>query len=157
MEETKELQALYEIRNVLGCGSKPMAMELPEMVAKIKRDLEHERFISNFDATRLRRLATLVGRSVPESDETLLGCAGTVLGGIALNVERVFKDHKLALEALHSLMVERDSARASLEWAVCRLYDTELITASRACELLGGMKMLDFRELYAKFPQEVRP
>lgn len=41
----------------------------------------------------------------------------------------------------------------ALQWAVCRLYDVELITASRACELLG-CKQQEFRALYAKFPEE---
>lgn len=45
----------------------------------------------------------------------------------------------------------------ALRWSVCRLYDTELITASRACELLE-CKMQDFWAIYAKFPAEaVRP
>ena len=45
--------------------------------------------------------------------------------------------------------------RESLIWSVCRLYDTELITGSRACELLDGIKMQDFRELYTKWQESV--
>lgn len=37
--------------------------------------------------------------------------------------------------------------RANLELCVCRLYDIEIITASRACELLG-IKAQEFRELF---------
>ncbi len=40
--------------------------------------------------------------------------------------------------------------RESLHWSICRLYDAELITSSRACELLG-CKMQDFRSVYADF------
>ena len=35
-----------------------------------------------------------------------------------------------------------------LQLCVCRLYDAELITGSRACELLGGIKMQDFIQIY---------
>lgn len=43
------------------------------------------------------------------------------------------------------------SLEYTLQYAVCRLYDTELITASRACELLGGIKAQEFRQLYGDF------
>ena len=46
---------------------------------------------NDFDAKRLRRLAILVGASAPESDETMLACAGTVLGAITRQVESGFK------------------------------------------------------------------
>jgi hypothetical protein len=42
--------------------------------------------------------------------------------------------------------------RKRLEWCVLRLYDTHLITASRACELLD-CKQQDFREMYLNFPE----
>lgn len=42
----------------------------------------------NFEAKRLRRLAMLLGLSVPESDEALLGACGSVLGA----AERVIED-----------------------------------------------------------------
>lgn len=45
--------------------------------------------------------------------------------------------------------------RESLIWSVCLLWDMEMITGSRACELLGGIKMLDFRELYKKWQESV--
>lgn len=45
--------------------------------------------------------------------------------------------------------------RESLRESVCRLYDTELITGSRACELLGGIKAQEFRELYTKWAESV--
>lgn len=45
--------------------------------------------------------------------------------------------------------------RESLIWAVCRLYDTGLITGSRACELLDGIKAQDFRELYTKWAESI--
>jgi len=85
--------------------------KVADELERLQRDLDFERSTNDFDAKRLRRLATLVGRSVPESDETLLACAGTVLGGVALNVERVFKDFKIAQEGIHSLMLERDAER----------------------------------------------
>jgi hypothetical protein len=37
------------------------------------------------------------------------------------------------------------------EWTVLRLYDAELITASRACELLN-CKQQDFNSLYINYP-----
>ncbi len=51
--------------------------------------------------------------------------------------------------------VEKTAIRKSLQWAVCRLYDTELITGSRACELLGGIKAQEFRELYTKWAESI--
>lgn len=58
---------------------------------KLMKDLNFALSTNNFDATRLRRLATMVGASTPESDETLLGCAGTVIGSICRQVEGLFK------------------------------------------------------------------
>jgi len=45
--------------------------------------------------------------------------------------------------------------RESLIWSVCRLYDMELITGSRACELLDGIKVQEFRELHTKWAESV--
>ena len=38
--------------------------------------------------------------------------------------------------------------RRNLELCVCRLFDFEQITGSRACELLGGIGMKEFHQLY---------
>lgn len=57
---------------------------------RLRRELREARDTNDFDAKRLRRLALLLGLSVPESDETLLGCAGTVLGQACRAVEQLF-------------------------------------------------------------------
>jgi len=64
-----------------------LAVEVQRLTAQVN-DLEKT---NDFNAKRLRRLATLVGASTPESDETLLGCAGTVIGSICRQVEGLFK------------------------------------------------------------------
>ena len=64
-----------------GCADRDAEIEkLKERVAWLESQ-------NDFDAKRLRRLATLCGVSIPESDETLLNCAGTVLGSIIRGVE----------------------------------------------------------------------
>lgn len=60
-------------------------------IGRLRAELDREQFKNHFDAVRLRRVATLMGVSLPESEETLLGCAGTVLGSIAREIERTFK------------------------------------------------------------------
>lgn len=60
---------------------------LIEAEAKVK-ELEA---LNDFDAKRLRVLTNLLGMSVPESDETLLACAGTVLGTMRRVIENMFK------------------------------------------------------------------
>lgn len=65
-------------------------------IEKLKRDLDFELSTNNFDAKRLRRLATLVGVSLPESDETILGCAGTVLGSISRVVEEILNEKQIS-------------------------------------------------------------
>ena len=45
---------------------------------------------------------------------------------------------------------ECEKLKVNLQWAVLRLYDTELITSSRACELLD-CKIQDFREMYKRY------
>lgn len=50
---------------------------------------------------------------------------------------------------------ENKRLRELLIEPVCRLYDAELITGSRACELMGGIKAYDFRELYTEWQESV--
>lgn len=57
---------------------------------RLRKELRWEQDKNGFDAKRLRRLALLLGISVPESDEALLGCAGTVLGQACALVEKLF-------------------------------------------------------------------
>ncbi len=45
-------------------------------------------------------------------------------------------------------LAELEDATDRLRLCVCRLFDAELITGSRACELLGGIKMQDFYRFY---------
>lgn len=59
---------------------------------RLRKELREALDTNDFDAKRLRRLALLLGLSVPESDETLLGCAGTVLGQACRVVEQIFKN-----------------------------------------------------------------
>jgi cobalamin biosynthesis protein CbiG len=42
--------------------------------------------------------------------------------------------------------------RKKLEDCVCRLYDVQLITAEKACELLG-MKTQEFQSIYRTWPR----
>jgi len=69
-----------------------------EEIDQLRKDLDFAVGTNNFDAKRLRRLANLVGASTPESDETLLGCAGTVIGSICHQVEGMFKQNELERE-----------------------------------------------------------
>lgn len=64
-----------------------LRQQLAEANAKVA-ELES---INTFDAKRLRTLTNLLGMSVPESDETLLSCAGTVLGSMRRVIEDMFK------------------------------------------------------------------
>lgn len=60
-------------------------------IVNLRKALAFEEGKNEFDAKRLRRLCVLLGLSVPESDETLLGCAGTVLGQACYAIEQRFK------------------------------------------------------------------
>ncbi len=106
--ENEETQGAYlsaadAQRATLGEEEVTILVMVPQAeVKRLSRDLDFERSTNNFDATRLRRLATLVGASVPESDETLLASAGTVIGGICRQVEGIFK----ANEKLRAVLKE---------------------------------------------------
>lgn len=66
--------------------------DLQKKIDRLERDLEFERSGNKFDATRLRRVASLLKIPVPD-DKTLLACAGTVLGSVAREIEElVHKD-----------------------------------------------------------------
>ena len=66
-------------------------LDLDRRCAELERQLKEERDKNNFDAKRLRRISSLLGLSVPESDEVLLACAGTVLGQAASAIEAIFE------------------------------------------------------------------
>ena len=62
--------------------------------------LAHADQKNTFDATRLRRLANLVDASHPgDDDDSVLACAGTVIGSICYRVEQLIKrrDELMAL------------------------------------------------------------
>lgn len=59
MSERTELLALSEIREVLGCGMKPMAMDLPKMIATIKSERDKLLALEKQYAERLGQLAQL--------------------------------------------------------------------------------------------------
>lgn len=89
----KEIRKSLEVlasSSIVGGGVKAALAHID----KLEKDLLFERSTNDFDAKRLRRLATLVGASTPESDETLLGCAGTVIGSICRQVEGLFKSNQ---------------------------------------------------------------
>ena len=64
-------------------------------------------FDEEFLAKRLRRLATLLGHAVPESDETLANCAGSVLGSLALTVERMFQKMPFPFSIEHARAIAK--------------------------------------------------
>lgn len=66
----------------------------------VLKRLEWSESTNNLDAKRLRRLAVICGTAPPESDETLLNCAGTVLGSICRAVEPLFNDLNQTREEL---------------------------------------------------------
>lgn len=97
-----------------------------------------------------------VKRLKSESDQIL----NDAIANIDRKAERI-KNLETALSGrtyCHSgseVEAENKRQRESLIWSVCRLYDTELITGSRACELLDGIKVQEFRELYTKWQESV--
>lgn len=55
---------------------------------ELRQAIGFEQSHNNFDAARLRRLATMVGVAAPEDDETLLRSAGTMIGSICRVIEK---------------------------------------------------------------------
>lgn len=141
MEGTMDLKAKLRSWHMVNAGNGidgEFFGKVADELERLQRDLDFERSTSNFDATRLRRLATLVGASTPESDETLLACAGTVLGGIARQVERGFKDLRIAKEGLPSLMVERDAERERCARIVLKMVQAGRVADAVATKIRSG-------------------
>lgn len=59
---------------------------------ELERKLAELQSQNNFDATRLRALASKCGVSVPESDEELLSVSWVVLGSIRRVVDQLYSD-----------------------------------------------------------------
>jgi len=63
--------------------------------AELRVEVQRLESLNNFDAKRLKRLATICGFAYGnESDEFVLGVAGSILGEICQQIERVFKSNQ---------------------------------------------------------------
>lgn len=103
MEKTVEAQGPVDVTVRLA--------ELEAENERLRQDLAWARDTNDFDAKRLRRLALLCGVAVPESNESLLGCAGTVLGQATGVIERYFTGNAVELlrQAFDALDATGDS------------------------------------------------
>lgn len=68
-----------------------VAREAADEIERLREALKIATAGIEFEAKRLRRVAMLMGISVPESDEALMVAAGGVLGEIERSIERALQ------------------------------------------------------------------